>query len=170
MVWAVLSLIESWIQSRGPRFFLTFSSPSKRATSHLLSLGNKQNQTPPGPRKLVTKLRITESLMWGQLGVRGRLAFFGEVQRTPGSARRAPVLLGCPALSATRLIRTRRAERSGRERIQPAGGLASGRASSACSAQGFGARKGSATDPRGSQTRRTDPSSPLRHGVAELQY
>lgn len=34
----------------------------------------------------------------------GRLAFFGEVQRMPGSARRAPVLLGCPALWATRLI------------------------------------------------------------------
>ncbi|XDB51560.1 hypothetical protein AB1E18_005115 [Capra hircus] len=58
---------------------------------------------------------------------------------------------------------------AGRELIQPTGALASGRASSACSARGFGARKGSATDLRGSQTRRADPSSPVRHGGSLFQ-
>lgn len=45
----------------------------------------------------------------------------------PGSARRAPVLLGCPALSATRLIRTRRAAQgessSNPRELWPLGGL-----------------------------------------------
>lgn len=52
-----------------------FPRRSKSATSHLLPLGNKQNQTPSGPRELVTKLRITESLMWGELGVGGPARF-----------------------------------------------------------------------------------------------
>lgn len=52
----------------------------------------------------------------------GWLAFFGEVQGTPGSARSAPaILLVCPALSAASLIRFWRSRSVGRESIQPPG-------------------------------------------------